>query len=66
MQDFIVYIIVAGAAFYVGRSWFLSSREGGGGCAGCKSNKDGGCSTKITTSETKPLVQIDLGGSWKK
>ena len=61
MQDIIVYFIVAGAAFYVGRSWFLSSREGGGGCGGCKSN---GCSSKSETE--KPLVQIDLGGSWKQ
>ena len=61
MQDIIVYIIVAGAAFYVGRSWYLSSKEGGGGCGGCKSK---GCATKPQAE--KPLVQIDLGGSWKK
>ncbi len=60
MQDIIVYIIVAGAAFYVGRSWYLSSKEGGGGCGGCKSK---GCATKPQAE--KPLVQIDLGGSWK-
>ena len=36
MQDIIVYFIVAGAAFYVGRSWYRSSRDGGGGCGSCK------------------------------
>ena len=61
MQDIIVYFIVAGAAFYVGRSWYLSSKDGGGGCGGC--NK--GCATPKIEAE-KPLVQIDLGGSWKR
>ena len=62
MQDILVYLIVAGATFYVGRSWVLSSREGGGGCGGCKSK---GCASRSEESE-KPLVQIDLGGSWKR
>ncbi len=64
MQDIIVYFIVAGAAFYVGRGWYRSSREGGGGCGGCKSNKNGGCASK--TEAEKPLVQIDLDASWKR
>ncbi len=62
MQDIIVYFIVAGAAFYVGRGWYLSSKEGGGGCGGCKS---GGCASKKTEAPPQ-LVQIDLGGSWKQ
>ena len=62
MQDIIVYIIVAGAAFYVARSWFLSSREGGGGCGGCPR---GGCSTQAPKAE-KPLIQIDIGGLGKR
>ena len=62
MQDIIVYFIVAGAAYYVGRGWYLSSREGGGGCGGCKSN---GCAPKPQALE-ESLVQIDLGGSWKR
>ena len=62
MQDIIVYFIVAGAAFYVGRSWYLSSKNGGGGCGSCKSK---GCATPKIEAE-KPLVQIDLGGSWKR
>ena len=61
MQDILVYFIVAGAAFYVGRGWYLSSKEGGGGCGGCKS---GGCASKPEAE--KPLVQIDLSGSWKR
>lgn len=62
MQDIIVYVIVAGAAFYMGRSWYLASK-GQGGCSGCKS---GGCASKTTKKEAAPLVQIDLGGSWKR
>ena len=61
MQDILVYFIVAGAAFYVGRNWYLSSKEGGGGCGGCSK---GGCASK--KAEDAPLVQIDLGGSWKR
>ena len=63
MQDIIVYFFVAGAAFYVGRGWYLSSREGGGGCGGCS---QGGCASKPKAETEKPLVQIDLGGSWKR
>ncbi len=61
MQDIIIYFLVAGAAFYVGRGWYRSSREGGGGCSGCKSQ---GCAPKVEAE--KPLVQIDLGGGWKR
>ena len=40
MQDILVYILVAGAAFYLGRSWYLAGK-GQSGCGSC-----GGCSTK--------------------
>lgn len=62
MQDILVYFIVAGAAFYVARSWYLASK-GEGGCGGCKS---GGCASKTTEKQDAPLVQIDLGASWRK
>ena len=60
MQDIIVYFIVAGAAFYVGRGWYRSSQEGGGGCGGCQSK-----SCRAESQAEKPLVQIDLSGNWK-
>ena len=60
MQDIIVYLSVAGAAFYLGRSWFLASK-GEGGCGSC-----GGCSSKKAEAPAPQLVQIDLGGSWKR
>ncbi|PQV65411.1 Virus attachment protein p12 family protein [Abditibacterium utsteinense] len=56
-QDFAVFILVALAAAYLFRQWFGPSKSGG--CGKC-----GGCETPKKT-ET-PLVQIDLGGSWKK
>ena len=61
MQDILVYIIVTGAAFYVGRGWYSSSKEGGGGCSGCSK----GCAAPKSEAE-KPLLQIDLSGSWKR
>ena len=61
MQDIIVYIIVAGAVYFMGRSWLLASR-GEGSCGGCSK---GGCASKAGATEDAPLVQIDLGGSWK-
>lgn len=60
MQDIAVFIIVALAAIYLVRGWFLASR--GGGCAsGC-----GGCSSTKEKSVEAPLVQIELGGSFKR
>ena len=59
MQDIIVYISVAGAAFYLGRNWYLAGKSESG-CGGC-----GGCSSKKAEAPA-PLVQIDLSGSWKQ
>jgi hypothetical protein len=62
MQDFIVFGAVIAAAGYLGRYWWQSAN--GGGCSSCKSCS----STKKEMSAPKEpqLVQIDLGGSWKK
>lgn len=56
-QDMAVYFIVGAAALYLARHFFQTTR-GDKSCGGC-----GGCN-----AEKKPetLVQIDLGGSWKK
>ena len=56
MQEIAVFALGIGAAVYVVRHWFLSSKSGS--CGGCK----GGCQTKKPREE---LVQIDLNGSWK-
>lgn len=54
-QDFAVFTLVIGAAGYLLRSWF-----GAGKSSGC--GKCGGCDTPKADA---PLVQIDLGGTWK-
>ena len=62
-QDFTVFFIVACAAAYLVRQWVVSSKSGGGGgkCSGS------GCATKAKAKSVEPqLVQIDLGGSWKR
>ena len=63
MQDICVYFIVTGAAFYIGRTFFLKAR-GDKGCGGC----GGGCAskTKLGPKPEEKLVQIDLGGSFKR
>jgi hypothetical protein len=58
MQDFAVYLIVGAASVYLVRHWVLTSR-GDKSCGGC-----GGCSAAKPKEEK--LVQIDLGGSWKR
>lgn len=68
MQDILVYAIVAGAAFYVGRSFWLGSKSSG--CGGC-SKTGGKCASKTlkTSPDTSPqepqLIQISLGSSKK-
>ena len=62
IQDFAVFAIVALAAIYLIRSWFSASKSGGG-CGKCSGGT--GCASKAVPSEPQ-LVQIDLGGSWKK
>lgn len=56
-QDIAVYLIVGAAALYLARHWLLTTR-GDKGCGSC-----GGCKTE---PKKETLVQIDLGGSWKK
>ena len=58
-QDIAVYLIVGGAATYLVRHLFLTTR-GDKSCGGC-----GGCSKAPKKAEPQ-LVQIDLSGSWKK
>ncbi len=56
-QDFAVFALVGLAAIYLGRSWFGASKSGGcGKCGSCDAPKNA----------EAPLVQIDLGGSWKR
>jgi hypothetical protein len=61
-QDFAVFAIVACAAAYLVRQ-FLMTAKGEGGCGKCSSN--GNCASKATPAQPQ-LVQIDLGGSWKR
>lgn len=58
-QDFAVYLIVGAATLYLARHWILTTR-GDKSCGGC-----GGCNSKPEAKAEK-LVQIDLGGNWKK
>lgn len=60
LQEIIVYLIVAGAAFYLGRmvwSTFTSKKS-------CRSCGDGGCATKKSNATQTPqptqLVQIQI------
>ncbi|BCM93697.1 hypothetical protein IAD21_05588 [Abditibacteriota bacterium] len=63
-QDYAVFAIVAGAAIYLVRHWILTAK-GEGGC--CKCSGGNGCATKAKAKPAEPqLVQIDLGGSWKR
>jgi hypothetical protein len=61
IQDFAVFGIVAVAAGYLGRTWFFTAK-GTGGCGKCSS-----CPSSSAPKNQEPqLVQIDLGGSWKR
>jgi len=61
IQDFAVFAIVALAAAYLVRSWFVSSKSGGG-CGKCNS-----CPSSAAPKQPEPqLVQIDLNGGWKR
>ncbi len=64
-QDFAVFAIVACAAAYLIRHWMLTAKGEGGGCGKCSSG--GNCASKAKATLAEPqLVQIDLGGSWKR
>ena len=60
-QDLIVFGIVGAAALYLVRHlWQMGqSKSGCGSCKSCPQNQ------KSATQEVE-LVQIDLGGSWKR
>ena len=61
IQDLAVFTIVALAATYLVRDWLHASKSGGG-CGKCHS-----CPSSKTPAKAEPqLVQIDLGGSWKR
>lgn len=62
MQDVIVYIIVAGAAAYLGR-YVWKSAVGKKGC-GCGSG-GGSCAAKKAAAPQNDLIQISLGPSKK-
>lgn len=57
MQDILVYLIVAGAAFYLGRSLWGAVSGKKSGCNSCGSNCG---SNKTNVPQPKPLIQIDL------
>lgn len=57
MQDFIVFLIVGGAAAYLGRHWWKTARTGS--CGGCS----GACGKPAAKPAQQQLVQIDLNGS---
>ena len=63
MQDIIVYMIVAGAAAYLGR-YVWKSAVGKKGC-GCGSG-GGACAAKKAAAPQSELIQISLGGPSKK
>lgn len=56
MQDILVYIIVAGAAFYLVRTVWLIIGGGKSGCDGCGS----GCASKAKPAPSSGLLQIEV------
>ncbi len=60
IQDLAVFAIVALAATYLVRDWLRASKSDGG-CGKCHS-----CPSKAPAKPEAQLVQIDLGGSWKR
>jgi hypothetical protein len=61
MQDLLVYIIVAGAAYYLGRTVWGIFSSGKSGCDGCGS----GCASKAKPVQSSGLLQIELKSSKK-
>jgi hypothetical protein len=61
MQDIIVYMIVAGAAVYLGRYVWKSAT----GKKGCGCGSEGGCATKKAVPAQPELIQISLGSTHK-
>jgi len=62
MQDFIVYLIIAGAAFYLLKMLWSAAAGKKSGCNSCGSN----CASQTTTPpegstpSAAPLLQIEL------
>ena len=61
MQDLMVYFIVAGAVFYLGKMLWGAAAGGKSGCGSCGSN----CASKSGTGATRstqaaPLIQIEM------
>ena len=66
MQTLVVVLIVAGAAFLLGRAFFKSAREGTcpGGCGGC--SQSGSCSAwqdqeEASSSSAEPEKEREKG-----
>jgi len=59
-QDYAVFAIVALALAYLVRNWLVASKSGGG-CGKCS-----GCPSSKAPQKEPQLVQIDLGGTWKR
>lgn len=57
MQDLIVYLIVAGAAFYLGRNLWGAATGKKSGCNSCGSSCH---AAKNAKPAPQPLIQIDL------
>lgn len=70
MQDLMVYFIVAGAVFYLGKMLWGAASGGKSGCGSCSSN----CASKSANGASRstpaaPLIQIEmtnLNGHHKK
>ena len=64
MQEFLVFIIVAAAAFYLGKMLWKAGAGRKSGCNGCGTS----CASQSkkpaqsTPGMSAPLVQIDLNG----
>jgi len=61
MQDLIVYLIVAGAAFYLGKMLWGAAVGKKSGCGSCSSN----CASKsgegaARSTPAAPLIQIEM------
>lgn len=56
MQDILVYIIVAGAAFYLVKTVWGIFSSGKSGCNSCGS----GCASKAKPAQSSGLLQIEV------
>ncbi len=61
MQDILVYIIVAGAAYYLVRTVWGVFSSGKSGCGSCGS----GCASKPKPAQSSGLLQIEVKSSKK-